>query len=92
MVHVVNETEMSKKFFEGKAAYQALGWIVVIFLAYFIARVAFFLYKQDGFAKVTKTMEDRQKSALFRKDLQATIQNLQAEVMALKASRGGSEL
>ena len=78
--------------FEGKAAYQALGWIVVIFLAYFIARVVFFLYKQDGFARVTKTMEDRQKSALFRKDLQATIQNLQAEVMALKASRGGSEL
>merc|ERR1712070_1122856 len=76
--------------FEGKAAEVALGWIVVIFLVIAITRLLVWLYKQDGFAVVAAFMEKRQKSMVFRKNLEATVAELQAEVAALKGAPLGS--
>jgi len=77
--------------FDGTTAEAVLGVMIIIGLVILILRVLYYLYKQDGFATVQATIEKRQKSLLFRRNLEQTVADLQAEVAALKGIKG-SEL
>ena len=71
---------------DGKAASQCLGWMFVVIVIYGIARGVYWLYKQDGFAKVYDVMDRRQKKVDFQNNLQKTLEDLQAEVAILKGT------
>ena len=72
--------------FDGKAASQTLGWMIVIIVLYFIVRNTYWLYRQDGFADIYNFMERRQKKVDFNMDLQKTVEGLQADIALLKES------
>merc|ERR1712146_292471 len=77
--------------FDGTTAEAVLGVMIIIGLVTLMLRVLYYLYRQDGFATVQATIEKRQKSLLFRRNLEQTVADLQAEVAALKGIKG-SEL
>lgn len=58
----------------------------VVIVIYGIARGVYWLYKQDGFAKVYDVMDRRQKKVDFQNNLQKTLEDLQAEVAILKGT------
>jgi len=72
--------------YAGSAAFQALGAMATIVLALIILRLAFWIIKQDGLAKVQGYMEARQARSNFIKTLHTTIPDLEARVALLEGS------
>merc|ERR1711990_1394934 len=72
--------------YEGKIAFQALGVMATIILSLFVLRLAFWLFKQDGFAKATTYMQTRQDRANFTKNLDQIIPDLEARIELLEGA------
>ena len=72
--------------YEGSAAFQALGIMATILIVLVLLRVAFWMFKQDGFAKLSAYMDKRQKIAIFKKGLEKSMVDLEARVELLEAA------
>jgi len=71
----------------GTPAQAAFGWLILILVVFAVLRTIYWLARQGGFKSVATYLEGRQAKTEFMKNLQTTIEQLQADVAELKGNK-----